>query len=118
MMSQTLEDASHRHSVPALIAAMYNRRLTSVDQLTEHLVFKTIRGSGDSTTPLFADLFGAKLIDYLAGVGHPTTRDSLLPSQVIAQDADDTLLRAQLLLKATTDSDLMPTESNWSITVR
>jgi hypothetical protein len=117
---QTLGEVFNGPHVPALVAAMFDRHLTSVDQLTNHLEFKILRGAGESTD-IFKDIFHNRLEHYLHGVGHPNhptiTSGSILPLDTISKDANNALLRARALLLGATDSELLPAESRWALTV-
>lgn len=113
-LMQTLEEALGKEKIPALIAAMCNRRLTSLDQVTEHLEFEC---SESSNLQVFVDIFSYRIKGYLHGVGHPITSRAILSSETVAGAADDKLLRARALLLAATDSDLLPITQHWSLTV-
>jgi hypothetical protein len=59
-----------------------------------------------------------RLEEYLAGVGHPSPlRSVLVTDDQFNAERKNQLLRAQLLLVGGSDSDLLPIEDKWRITV-
>jgi hypothetical protein len=59
-----------------------------------------------------------RLEEYLAGVGHPSPlRGVLVTDDQFNAERKNQLLRAQLLLVGGSDSDLLPIEDKWRITV-
>lgn len=99
---------------------MYNRRLTSVAELQEHVEYSISVAAPDGSTTLFLELFKVRLNQYLIGAGHPDHPDiigGVVSEQNFRKERDNPILRACLLLVAATDTDLMPMLSNWSIEV-
>ena len=100
---------------------MCNRRVTSPDEVLERLEFHVDGEASDELTHQYCELFKRHMHRYIKGVGHPNHEDvmsgDLLPPGAFAQEAENRTLRAELLLTVTTDSNLLPTESTWSIQV-
>jgi hypothetical protein len=105
----------------AMVAGMYNRRLKDVDQLWKHINFHITTFAADGTTRDFAQLFLRSTRHYLYGVGHPmdpfVVGCGLVSSEVLERDVLGPLARSQLLLLATTESDLLPIKNHWKIMV-
>ena len=100
---------------------MYNRRVFSVDQLWQHVKLHIIVAASDGTTRHFVQLFLHYVRHYLLGAGHPNhpfvRGCGLVSAQVFDREVEDPLARSQLLLLVVTESDLIPIEHRWSITV-
>ncbi|KAJ6560961.1 hypothetical protein B0H10DRAFT_2240199 [Mycena sp. CBHHK59/15] len=56
----------------AFLVTIYDRRVTAVDQVADHLRFQVVSRASDLTTPYFVKLFKLRLHHYLRGVGHPS----------------------------------------------
>ncbi|KAH7911437.1 hypothetical protein BJ138DRAFT_1006581, partial [Hygrophoropsis aurantiaca] len=106
-------------SVPALIAGLYNREVTSLSQVLDHLKFEITRANPDGTTNHWANLFQLALGCYLRETGHPiqAADRGLITPEVLNSGQRDSLLRPRLLLYSCTDSNLLPAQSDWKIMV-
>jgi hypothetical protein len=106
---------------PALIAAMYNRRVDSVGDVLDHIHYNIVTSATDGTTPLFLELFKRRLKRYLEGTGHPS--HPFIESSGLANeyendmDSGSSVLRAQCFLLACTESDLLPVNDDFKIEV-
>jgi hypothetical protein len=118
---QTFRQSHPTSYFPALVAGMYNRRVQDVSQLWQRINFHITAFASDGTTPDFVQLFIRFVYRYLNLVGHPThpfvAGCGLVSAEQLQREADDALSRSQLLLLATTESDLLPIENHWKITV-
>lgn len=104
----------------AMLLGMYDRRISSVEDVSSHFESIMITRATDGTTPLFTKLFEIYLRRYMHGVGHPHellgTDDELTEEDFVAS-AHDPFLRAHLVLEAAGDYDMLPMEDDWSIKV-
>lgn len=106
----------------AFLLAMYDRRVSSVEDVSSHLSPKIISRASNGTTPLFARLFDIYLQRYMHGVGHPPELRGSVECLDLSDDnfdssAQDPLLRAHLVLGATGDYEMLPIEDDWAIEV-
>ncbi|KAJ6598817.1 hypothetical protein B0H10DRAFT_2231418 [Mycena sp. CBHHK59/15] len=104
----------------AFLVTIYDRRVTAVDQVADHLRFQVVSRASDLTTPYFVKLFKLRLHHYLRGVGHPSELCERLQAfgvseQEFIASRYDPLLRANLMLLCGSDSDMRPTLDDWSI---
>lgn len=68
--------------------------------------------------PLYKELLHRLIVRYLNGAGHPTTmRGGFISTDEFDRDRASAALRASLLLRAATDSDLPPGKPDWRINV-
>ncbi|KAF7350247.1 hypothetical protein MVEN_01328200 [Mycena venus] len=106
----------------AFLATIYDRRVHTVDEVVKHLCFNTV--SCTSTTPYYIKLFRLRLERCMNGVGHPLELQSCLEAlgtvseQEFIASANDPLLCANLVLLCGTDSDLRPTQDDWTISFK
>ncbi|KAJ7776855.1 hypothetical protein DFH07DRAFT_951468 [Mycena maculata] len=99
--------------------AIYDRRVKQVEDVCKHLRFETVSRASDSTTPLFIKLFEIRLQRYLQGCGHPPQlRGVEVSEEDFNEHRSNPLLRANLILRSTSDSDMCPTRDNWIILFR
>jgi hypothetical protein len=106
-----------------LVLTLYNRRLACVDDLTDHIKFEagpTGTIANIQYTPdldvQFCSLFSGAVLAYLNAPGHPEGSVGLVGKEMLERDADNTLCRANILLKGATDCELLPL-GNWKIEV-
>ncbi|KAJ7159922.1 hypothetical protein C8R43DRAFT_1124288 [Mycena crocata] len=116
----TLDFASTiRRGVLPFLTAIYNRRVTAVEDVSNHLRFRIDSRADDKTTALFAKLFELRVQRYIHGVGHPNGLRFLdISDKVFTTDRYNPLLRANLVLTATTDSDMCPMDDAWTVSFR
>ncbi|PIL36087.1 hypothetical protein GSI_01747 [Ganoderma sinense ZZ0214-1] len=125
---------SFRGETRNYLAAMYNRRLSDVSVLLDHIEFRSNLDrvaiakaeecsdadlSDEAWDIVYEDIFEARLKVYLRGVGHPNTQDmrNIIPSAEFDAARHDHLLRARYFLHAMTGSDLVPAASDWKISI-
>ena len=105
----------------ALIAAMYNRHISSVGDVLDHIHYNIVTSATDGTTPLFLELFKRRLKRYLEGTGHPPhpfiESSGLADEYGIDLDCGSSVIRAQHFLLACTESDLLPVDNDFTIEV-
>lgn len=99
---------------------MATRQVRDVDDIIEHLFMRV--NTSDVTAPPSAELtmklFKSRLARYLKGIGHPVQhRGSLINEDIWYKEENNPFIRSQLLLLATTESDLVPVVPTWSIEV-
>lgn len=75
--------------------------------------------SGNIRLEMLVDILELRVGQYLRGKGHPPGLDgSIILREIYERDLNDSTLRARLLLEAFTESDLLPTEIGWKLSVR
>ena len=106
--------------VVKLLAHMCDRRVRGLEDLWPHLQFIPNETPGQDRASLehFTALFSVRLQRYLAGKGHPDNWREALADGEWEAHASDEAFRARLLLRAMSDSTLLPSESVWHLTVR
>ncbi|KAF9535238.1 hypothetical protein CPB83DRAFT_887971 [Crepidotus variabilis] len=100
-----------------MLHASTNRRLTSSEEVVEKLV---VRGTSHHNITLrtIAKIIKERVIQYLQGVGHPPgLRGGVVSEEIFDQDQTDGGLRARLLLDSLTDSDMLPSDADWKISL-
>jgi len=100
---------------------VYNRRVTKLSDLTQNgrMNFYVTASNLDLDPTLISRGMERCVGLYLEGSGHPPEwlQEGLISDLEDARAKADPLFRAKLLLKALTDSDLMPTDPEWHIMV-
>ena len=110
-------------TLPApLVVAAYDSSIHCVPDFITHLKFVPQFSRKDKGRAGFlADLMQQILNRYLSGSGHavPSSEEegSLLDAETVERARGNTTLRAELLLKATTDSTALPVDPDWDIKV-
>jgi hypothetical protein len=101
-----------------LLAAMSDRRIKSVRDIIKRLKFVTKDVAQSESHDLLRCIFQYRVLRWLHGKGHPEQLGGAHISQAV-QDAerDDPLVRARLMLRAITDSDLLPLDPSFHLTV-
>ncbi|KAJ6505110.1 hypothetical protein C8R45DRAFT_1090861 [Mycena sanguinolenta] len=117
--------ANTLHQLPPLpfLVTIYDRRVHTVSEVSDHFYFSTVTRALDLTTPYFAALFRLRLVCYIHRIGHPVELRSQLPALGVSEQEfistqNDPLLRANLVLRCGSDSDMRPTQDNWTINFR
>jgi hypothetical protein len=102
-----------------LFAATSNRRLTNVAQLCRKLKFFTTPDNENlELYQLLREGFQLRLIRWLHGKGHLLEhRGTIVPEDEHDQQQDDPLIRATALLRTVADTDLLPVEDCFKLTV-
>ncbi|KAJ6466468.1 hypothetical protein C8R45DRAFT_1219544 [Mycena sanguinolenta] len=100
-----------------LLVALYDRRIHTAAEVTSHLKYlDPIMRIHDKTIPYFVKLFRLRLEHYAHGLGHP---NGLRLIEVTEEEYQlrrkDPLLRATMLLRGSSDSDMRPMDPNWRI---
>ncbi|KAJ6453800.1 hypothetical protein C8R45DRAFT_1192654 [Mycena sanguinolenta] len=100
-----------------LLVALYDRRIHTAAEVTSHLKYlDPIMRIHDKTIPYFVKLFRLRLEHYAHGLGHP---NGLRLIEVTEEEYQlrrkDPLLRATMLLRGGSDSDMRPMDPNWRI---
>jgi len=102
-----------------IFAATSNRRVTDPTQVIDKLEFVTADRNFTDLYMLMRRCFRLRLMRWLYGRGHPLSlKGTCVPEDVFESEREDPLVRARLLLKAVTDSDLLPIGEGSSIRVR
>lgn len=103
----------------ALLVTIFDRQIHNPEQLINVLdIKKQFVRKGLATTDKLADLLLLLLRRYLCGVGHPFNGDEgLVKPADIARECTNMTLRADLFLKAATDSYLLPVDPAWRVKV-
>lgn len=101
----------------AVLAAAYNRRLTSVKELWDKVRFSSTSTDSEESL-IFFQIFQLRLRRWIFGTGHPLALSglSVTPEQ-FREEMNNPTLRAQLFLVALTDSDLLPVDPYRSLVV-
>ncbi|KAK7027640.1 hypothetical protein R3P38DRAFT_2526430, partial [Favolaschia claudopus] len=104
----------------AFLVAIYDRRVHRIEEVQDHLSYSVTSRHSDLTTPYLVKLFRLRVEEYLQGAGHPVElRDRIkafgIPDEQFIATQGDPLLRANLLLRCGSDSDMRPTEDNWNL---
>ncbi|KAF8188551.1 hypothetical protein K438DRAFT_1972254 [Mycena galopus ATCC 62051] len=118
--TQTLRSSNCTNTL-AFLVTIYDRRVHNVEDVADHLQFIVIGRAPNLTTPYFAALFRLRLKHYMHGRGHPPELYRFLEAFGVSEEQavtsrNDSLLRANLILRCGSDSDLRPSEDNWKIT--
>ncbi|KAK6984801.1 hypothetical protein R3P38DRAFT_2575246, partial [Favolaschia claudopus] len=115
-LAQTIRNLG---ALPFLVA-LYDRRVKTISDVGDHLRFDTVtRARADFTMPYFVKLFELRLHHYLEGHGHPPQlRDVEVTEDDFIADCDDPILRANLVLRSGSDSDLLPINDQWKISFK
>ncbi|KAF7341674.1 hypothetical protein MSAN_02065600 [Mycena sanguinolenta] len=108
------ESIRSRKPLPFFVT-LYDRRIRAVSDITSHLKYLDPL-TRDKTTPYFLKLFQLRLEDYVQGLGHP---NGLRLIEVTEEEYQlrrkDPLLRATMLLRGSSDSEMRPMEPDWRI---
>jgi hypothetical protein len=97
---------------------MSNRRITHCSQVVQQLKFITLDGTTSELSLLLQQSFQFRLLRWLHGHGHPDAlRGVHIPENVFDAEKDDPLVRAKLLLRAISETDLLPVGLHANITV-
>ncbi|KAJ3492282.1 hypothetical protein NLJ89_g11259 [Agrocybe chaxingu] len=111
--------AFEEQDLALLFGAMFDRKPKGVKDIADHVrcvVSGVIPEDQKEYMDALAAIFQKRVLVYLEGVGHPPScRDSLVDARQFEQDKDSSNLRCLLLLQASSDSDLMPFGSDWTI---
>jgi hypothetical protein len=100
-----------------LLAAMSNRRVTSVSDIMDRLEF-TARNPPSDLDDFIRDIFQFRLHRWLKGDGHPDAiRGGIVPEKDFLQNVGNPLIRACLLLKSISDCDILPLDPSIRFTV-
>lgn len=111
---------SSEDGAPAVLACMATRQVVNVQFIIDHLDMKvnTSDVHASQTADIAMELFKSRLSRYLQGQGHPPEhRGSMISEDAWYKHERNPFLRCQLLLLATTESDLIPVLPTWSIQV-
>jgi hypothetical protein len=101
-----------------MLAAMSNRRVRDVRDITGRLEFHTKDTTQAAVDKLIKSMFQYRLLRWLHGTGHlEPLRGTHIPEDVYNAERDDTLVRARLLLRSLSDSDLLPLDPYFCLTV-
>lgn len=96
--------------------------MSSPDQISSRLSARYVTDGVSSEHQLLQHLFPRALHRYLHGCGHPDHDRVRAVGQIsddaFVSDRNNPWLRAQLLLRAATDSSSLPLDSDWAIKVR
>ncbi|THH19537.1 hypothetical protein EW146_g1650 [Bondarzewia mesenterica] len=107
------------HYASAIIVTLYNRTVTSVLEVIDHINSTAMHKAADGTTVQYMVIFMECLRNYLHGVGHPKHPDcmsrELLPKEEYDSQQNNTLLRVHFFLKAITASEMLPSKDKWEI---
>ncbi|KAJ7741796.1 hypothetical protein DFH07DRAFT_777983 [Mycena maculata] len=96
------------------LVSLYDRRVKEPDDVAKHLCFVLLSRNSDGTSPYFTKLFEIRLKRYIQGVGHPPQlRNVEITEDEFLAEHDNRLLRANLILKSGSDSDMCPNTENW-----
>jgi len=116
MTPQTFGPTCEPEFCQKLLAAMSNRRVTHPDQVIDRLIFQTTDSDVSDTDVALRENFQSRLIRWLCGIGHPLElRGTYIPEDVFEREKTDRLVRAKLLLRAVTDSDLLLVSGEYTI---
>jgi hypothetical protein len=100
-----------------LLAGLYNRHITDVQEILDRLSFFTATDESEVNALVF-DIFQLRLKRYLVGVGHPKSlKGTTISEEDFAKDIEDPLLHCCLFLLATSDSDLLPLDAEVKLEV-
>lgn len=107
--------------IPLVIAAG-NHRIIEPSDLTDHLLITCPTPPPNNRARLVFQYFESSLHTYLKGIGHvasdSATGNFIPPESEIEQGRNATILRAELFLKAATDSEILPVDPEWKLQVR
>ncbi|KAJ7441862.1 hypothetical protein FB451DRAFT_1414411 [Mycena latifolia] len=111
-----------RRPLDALLARMYDCRITSVDQIISRLIFCVDTGDRDALSIVFFQLFSLHVRRWLRGRGHPATPTvvDFVGKDLFNEERDDPLVRARLFMSAMVDSQVVPLDDafKFQITLR
>jgi hypothetical protein len=102
----------------AMLAAIYDRSVRQVTDVASRFSFTILMRADDGTTPYFAALIRVFTERYLQGIGHlPDARGRLVSDEEFSKEVNNRLLQANLLLRAVSDNDMLPSIDSWRIKV-
>ena len=97
---------------------LYNQHIRAVADVITHLKYLNPL-TPTKTSAYFVKLFQLRLERYAYGMGHPNGLRCLdVTEEEFQLCRNDPLLRANLILRGGSDSDMRPMEPVWKITVR
>lgn len=119
-MLQTFQSEETQRNVHNLIAYLYDRKISHVNDVISRFCFKSTSHSSDPRQDLvYEEKFKRLLIRYLQGVGHPDHPwvNTIVAQETRAQASSNSLYRAQRLMHSMTGSPMRPIGQYWSLDV-
>ena len=97
---------------------MSNRRVNDIRDVINKLEFIADVEPLTELQRLLAKMFQFRVVRWLHGQGHPKKlAGSYVSETQYNEEKNDSLLRAKLLLRAASDSDLVPLDASFCLTV-
>ncbi|KAJ7245901.1 hypothetical protein B0H12DRAFT_1306591 [Mycena haematopus] len=117
-LGQHFTESIRQQNARPFLVTLYDRRIRAVDDVITHLKYlNPLRPR--KTSAYFVKLFQLRLERYAHGRGHPNgVRCLNVTEEEFQLCRNDPLLRANLILRGGSDSDMRPMEPTWSINVR
>ena len=104
--------------VKALLAAVYNRRIQSVDDVISRTCFITMENETDTVHNLLCEQFQLRFLRWIRGVGLPRSiRDKFISAEDYKSSRCDPLVRAKMFVSSMTDMTLIPPDPAYQFTV-
>lgn len=90
------------------LASLYDHRIKDIKDVLDRLVFQTYDAETPFNTLVFT-VFQFRFLRWLRGVGHPHgCRGGVVDAALYDSQINDPLIRANLLVLAMSDSNLLP----------
>ncbi|KAJ7231841.1 hypothetical protein B0H12DRAFT_1239806 [Mycena haematopus] len=117
-LGQHFTESIRQQNARPFLVTLYDRRIRAVDDVITHLKYlNPLRPR--KTSAYFVKLFQLRLKRYAHGRGHPNgVRCLNVTEEEFQLCRNDPLLRANLILRGGSDSDMRPMEPTWSINDR
>ncbi|KAJ7219822.1 hypothetical protein B0H12DRAFT_1270670 [Mycena haematopus] len=114
-LGQHFTESIRQQNARPFLVTLYDRRIRAVDDVITHLKYlNPLRPR--KTSAYFVKLFQLRLERYAHGRGHPHgVRCLNVTEEEFQLCRNDPLLRANLILRGGSDSDMRPMEPTWSI---
>ncbi|KAJ7501344.1 hypothetical protein B0H11DRAFT_2224696 [Mycena galericulata] len=112
-----LSHCTNIHTVKALIAALYNRRIKSVDEVIEKIEFEATR-SADTAEKLRRELFQMLFFRWIRGIGFPRSiRGKFVTAAQYKAQRKNPLIRAESFLYSMTGNRAIPLNPEFRLTI-
>jgi hypothetical protein len=118
LLSKTFNLQEQPDFCRTLLAKASNRRIVEVSEVINKLKFKTDDKGSSELNTLLRTSFQFRLLRWLHGIGHPRPlRGTHISNDDWDEQRNDTLVRANLMLRAVGETELLPISEFWNLTV-
>ncbi|KAJ7784842.1 hypothetical protein DFH07DRAFT_786132 [Mycena maculata] len=108
---------SHCDDFKNILAAVYNRRIKSVDDVLQRVVFLTSEPAGP-IADLQHQMFQLRFVRWLRGVGYPrSVRNAYVPIEEFKAQRHNPLIRAERFLYSVTEMLVIPLDEEFTLNI-